>query len=82
MHEYISDFLIISMHEYISDSHFPYGECIDRRKRSAHVCTRCHYRYSCHPKIEQLEKIKKYSHERYQMPKQLFMKYKKNGQPR
>jgi hypothetical protein len=48
------------MHEYISDSHFPYSECIDCRKRSAHVCIRCHYCYSCHPKIEQLEKVKKY----------------------
>jgi hypothetical protein len=47
------------MHEYISDSHFPYSECIDCRKRSAHVCIRCQYCYSCHPKIEQLEKVNK-----------------------
>ena len=40
------------MHEYLSDSRFPYGECIDCTKRSAHVCIRCHYCYSCHPKIE------------------------------
>ena len=49
------------MHEYLSDSRFPYSECIDCRKRSAHVCIRCHYCYSCHPKIEQLEKEKKYT---------------------
>jgi hypothetical protein len=44
------------MHEYISDRHFLYSECIDCSKRSAHVCIRCHYCYSRHPKIEQLEK--------------------------
>ena len=49
------------MHEYLSDNRFPYGECIDCTKRSAHVCIRCHYCYSCHPKIEQLEKEKKYT---------------------
>ena len=65
------------MHEYLSDSRFPYGECIDCRKRSAHVCIRCHYCYSCHPKIEQLEKEKKYSPVSYEIPKQLFTKYKK-----
>ena len=70
------------MHEYISDSHFPYSECIDCRRRSAHVCTRCHYCYSCHPKIEQLEKENKYAQVRYQMPKQLLMKYKKIEKPR
>ena len=70
------------MHEYISDSHFPYSECIDCRKRSAHVCTKCHYCYSCHPKIEQLEKRKKHTQVNYEIPKQLFMKYKKSGQPR
>jgi hypothetical protein len=72
------------MHEYISDSRFPYGECIDCRKRSAHVCIRCQYCYSCHPKIEQLEKstrVKKHAHVGYQMPNQLFIKYKKSGQP-
>ncbi|CAN5303050.1 hypothetical protein BH18THE2_BH18THE2_25960 [soil metagenome] len=70
------------MHEYISDSHFLYRECIDCRKRSAHVCIRCHYCYSCHPRIEQLEKKKKYTQVRYGIPKQLFMKYKKSGQAR
>ena len=70
------------MHEYISDSHFLYSECIDCRKRSAHVCIRCHYCYSCHPKIEQLEKKKKYTQLRYGIPKQLFMKYKMSGQAR
>jgi hypothetical protein len=59
------------MYEYISDSHFPYSECIDCRMRSAHVCTRCHYCYSCHPKIELLEKVKKYTQVKYQMPNQL-----------
>ena len=67
------------MLEYLSDSRFPYSECIDCRNRSAHVCIRCHYCYSCHPKIEQLEKEKKYNPVRYELPKQLFMKYKKSG---
>lgn len=70
------------MHEYISDILFPYSECVDCRKRSAHICTRCHYCYSCHPNIERLEKMKKYTQVSYQTPKQLFTKYKKNGQPR
>ena len=70
------------MHEYISDSHLLYSQCIDCRKRSAHVCIRCHYCYSCHPKIEQLEKGKKYTQVSYQMPKQLFVKYNKSGQAR
>ncbi len=70
------------MHEYISDNHFLYNECIDCRKRSAHVCIRCHYCYSCHPKIEQLEKKKKHTQVSYEIPKQLFMKYKKSGQPK
>ena len=75
-------FLIIHMHKYISDSHFPYSECIDCRKRSAHVCIKCQYCYSCHPKIEQLEKKKKYAQVSYRMPKQLFTKYNKNRQAR
>ena len=54
-------FLFILMHDYLSDSGFSYSECIECRKRSAHVCIRCHYCYSCHPKIEQLEKEKKYN---------------------
>ena len=70
------------MHEYLSDSRFPSGECIDCRKRSAHVCIRCHYCYSCHPKIEQLEKEKNNTPVSYEIPKQLFMKYKKSRQPR
>ena len=72
--------MFIYMHEYISDSHFSYSECIECRKRSAHVCIRCHYCYSCHLKIEQLEKKKKYTQVCYEMPKQLFMKYNKSGQ--
>jgi hypothetical protein len=35
----------------------------------------------CHPKIEQLEKEKKHNPVRYELPKQLFIKYKKSGQP-
>jgi hypothetical protein len=70
------------MHEYISDSHFLYSDCIECRKRTAHTCIKCHYCYSCHPKIEQLEKKKKYAQVSYQMPKQLFTKYNKNGQAR
>ena len=67
----------------MSDSNFPYSECIDCRKRSAHVCIRCHYCYSCHPKIEQLEKRIKHTEViGYQMPIQLFMKCRKDEKPR
>jgi hypothetical protein len=43
--------LFMHMHEYLSDSRFPYSECIDCRNRSAHVCIRCHYRASFYENI-------------------------------
>jgi hypothetical protein len=75
----ITDQYFHLMQEYISDSHFPYSECLDCTKRSAHVCIRCHYCYSCHPKIEQLEKRKIHAQVNYEIPKQQhFIKYKRN----
>jgi hypothetical protein len=50
--------LTIYMHEYLADRSFPYGECIECKKRTAHFCIRCHYCYSCHSKVERLEKEK------------------------
>ena len=46
------------MHEYLSDRYFPYGGCIECKKRTAHFCISCHYCYSYHHKIEKLEKEK------------------------
>jgi hypothetical protein len=75
------------MHEYISDSYFIYNKCIECKKRTPHVCIRCHYCYSCHPKIEKLEKdrrkedvrIAKYDY--YQVAKQSspFVVYKRRN---
>ena len=53
------------MHEYITSYVNPsYGECIDCNKRTIHICLKCHYCYSCHFKIENIEKeqrrIRKY----------------------
>ena len=54
----------------------------DEKSYKLSLTTRCHYCYSCHPKIEQLEKEKKYNPVGYKFPKQLYIKYKKSGQPR
>src|SRR5205809_395447 len=46
------------MHEYVNingrDSQ--YKECVDCNKRTPHICFRCNYCYSCHFKIESIEK--------------------------
>jgi hypothetical protein len=44
------------MHEYLSYTKLVYYDCIECKKRTPHVCIRCHYCYSCHPKIERIEK--------------------------
>ena len=45
------------MHEYITSYIKPsYGQCVDCNKRTPHICLKCHYCYSCHFKIENIEK--------------------------
>ena len=45
------------MHEYITSYIKPsYSKCIDCSKRTPHICVRCQYCYSCHFKIENIEK--------------------------
>ena len=44
------------MHEYLSHNSLAYYDCIDCNKRTPHVCITCHHCYSCHPKIERVEK--------------------------
>ena len=48
------------MHEYITSYIKPsYSECIDCNKRTTCICLKCNYCYSCHFKIEKLEKERK-----------------------
>jgi hypothetical protein len=45
------------MHEYFTSYIKPsYGECVDCKKRTTHICLKCSYCYSCHFKIENIEK--------------------------
>ncbi|MFZ0514910.1 MAG: hypothetical protein WAM14_25130 [Candidatus Nitrosopolaris sp.] len=46
------------MHEYLTvyDNSQSYGQCIECNKRTPHICLKCNYCYSCHPKIESIEK--------------------------
>ena len=45
------------MHEYITSYIKPsYSECIDCNKRTTYICLKCNYCYSCHFKIEKIEK--------------------------
>jgi hypothetical protein len=45
------------MHEYITLYTNPsYGQCNECMKRTPHICLKCNYCYSCHPKIERIEK--------------------------
>ena len=45
------------MHEYITLYSNPsYGQCNECMKRTPHICLKCNYCYSCHPKIERIEK--------------------------
>jgi len=57
------------MHEYVTSYINPtYTECIDCNKRTPHVCDRYRYCYSCHFKIERIEReqdlmtIRRYYH--------------------
>ena len=59
------------MHEYLAFSRPFYRECINCKKRTPHTCLRCNYCYSCHPKIERIEKeikIKARSHRKIRKP--------------
>ena len=48
------------MHEYITSYIKPsYSECIDCNKRTTCICLKCNYCYSCHFKIEKIEKERK-----------------------
>ena len=55
-----------TMHEYLTSygDNSRYGECIDCDKRTPHICLKCNYCYSCHFKIERIEK------EHWQKPKE------------
>ena len=45
------------MHEYATSySNVLYKECTHCNKRTLHICLRCGYCYSCHFKIESLER--------------------------
>lgn len=43
------------MHEFLSPLKQKYGHCRWCDKRSPHICLRCGYCYSCHPKVEAIE---------------------------
>ncbi|HEU4984941.1 MAG TPA: hypothetical protein VFT58_04825 [Nitrososphaera sp.] len=44
------------MHEYLSPLKPQYSECKWCGKRTAYLCIRCNYCYSCHPVIEYARK--------------------------
>lgn len=46
------------MHEYLAPLKLKYSECRLCRKRSAHICFRCGYCYSCHARVEEIERKK------------------------
>lgn len=51
---------ISSMHEYFTE--YPplsYRVCADCDKRTPHICLKCNYCFSCHYKVERLEKNEK-----------------------
>ena len=44
------------MHEYLASSiNYCYSYCVECKKRTPHICIKCHYCYSCHPKIENIK---------------------------
>jgi hypothetical protein len=50
------------MHEYFTE--YPplsYRVCTDCAKRTPHICLKCNYCFSCHYKVERLEKSEKVS---------------------
>ena len=46
------------MHEYFTvyGNSQSYRQCLECNKRTPHICLKCNYCYSCHPKIESMEK--------------------------
>ena len=46
------------MHEYLAlyGDNSRYGDCVDCNKRTPHICLECNYCYSCHFKVERMEK--------------------------
>ena len=65
-----------NMHEYLSSTNLVYYDCIECKKRTPHVCIRCHYCYSCHPKIERIEKeIEVKMKSSYKIQKPRFLMY-------
>ncbi len=67
------------MHEYLSSTNLVYYDCIDCKMRTPHICIRCHYCYSCHPKIERMEKeIEVKMKSSYKMQKPTFLMYTKS----
>ncbi len=74
---YLTDYY--NMHEYLSSTNLVYYDCIECKKRTPHICIRCHYCYSCHPKIERIEKeIEVKTKSSYKIQKPTFLMYTKN----
>jgi hypothetical protein len=46
------------MHEYLGPIRQSYQTCKDCGKRTPHVCIKCGYCYSCHPKVEMKVKVR------------------------
>jgi hypothetical protein len=46
------------MHEFLSPLKLKYSHCRWCDKRSPHICFRCGFCYSCHPKMESIERRK------------------------
>ena len=69
-----------NMHEYLSYTKPIYYDCINCKKRTPHVCIRCHYCYSCHPKIERIEKeVEVKLRSNYKIQKPTFLMHTKNN---
>jgi len=46
------------MHEFLSSLKPQYGHCRWCDKRPTHICFQCGYCYSCHQKVESIERRK------------------------
>lgn len=46
------------MHEFLSPLQLKYTQCRWCKKRSPHICFRCGSCYSCHAKVESIERKK------------------------
>ena len=74
---YLTDYY--NMHEYLSSTNLVYYDCIECKKRTPHICIRCHHCYSCHPKIERIEKeIEVKTKSSYKIQKPTFLMYTKS----